>query len=65
MYERTYIHTYNQYRAIRHEFEPVGHTLLKNPLGAKWGFTAYLAVGGLLASYLPNRQVERRFHSGN
>ena len=27
----------NQRRAIRREFEPVGPTLLKNPLGAGWG----------------------------
>ena len=27
----------NQRRAIRHEFESVGPTLLKNPLGAGWG----------------------------
>ena len=33
------------------------------------GFTVYLAVGGLLASYIPSyffpHQVERRFHSGD
>jgi hypothetical protein len=33
------------------------------------GFTAYLAMTGLLASYLLSycfsRQVERRFHGGN
>ena len=43
-----------QYQAIRHDFEPVGPTVLKNPLGARRSFTAYLAVGGLLASYPPN-----------
>ena len=34
------------------EFEPIGPTLLKNPLGAGWDFTTNLVVDGLLASYL-------------
>ena len=38
--------------AIRREFELIGPTLLKYPLGVRWGL-AYLAVDGFLASYLP------------
>lgn len=38
----------NQRQAIQREFEPVSPTLLKNSLGAEMGYTAYVAVGGLL-----------------
>ena len=38
----------NQLQAIPREFEPIGRTLLKNPLGARVGYIPYLAVGGLL-----------------
>lgn len=30
-------HIDNQRHAIRREFEPVGSTMFKNPLGACWG----------------------------
>ena len=33
-------------------FELVDPDLLKDPLGAGWSKIAYLAAGGLLASYL-------------
>jgi len=34
----------NQRRVIRHEFEPVGPTMLKNPLGAGWGLLPTLHI---------------------
>ena len=58
----------NQCWAIRREFQPVGPTLLKDPLGACWGL---LPSWRWVASWLPTnlddffRQVERRFHNGN
>ena len=41
----------HQRRAIRHEFEPVGPTLFKNPLDAWWGLP-YLVVGGIIYIYI-------------
>jgi hypothetical protein len=59
----------NQRLAIRCEFEPVGPTLLKNPLDARWGSTTYLVVGEQLASYLPNfffpSSREKNVHNEN
>ena len=43
----------NQRWAIRHEFEPVGPTLLTHPLGAVWGLLPTLWwVGSWLLTYL-------------
>ena len=59
---------HNQRRAIQYEFEPVGPTLLKNPLGARWGLLLTLRwVGSWLPIYLASlsHQVERRFDCGN
>ena len=48
-----------QHRAIGHVFEPIGPTLLKDPLGAGWGFLPTLWWVGFWFF----RQVERRVHS--
>ena len=43
----------NQHRAIQLEFQPVGFTLLKNPLDAMWGLLPTLWwVGSWLPTYL-------------
>ena len=43
----------NQHQAIWCEFEPVGPTLFKNPLGAGWGLLPTLRwVGSWLPTYL-------------
>ena len=47
-----------QYWAIRHEFEYVGPTPLKDPLGARWALMPTLRwVGSWFF-----RELERRFH---
>jgi hypothetical protein len=43
----------NQYRAIQREFEPIGPTLLKNPLGAGWGLICCLPCSGWAFGFLP------------
>ena len=48
-----------QHRAIHHEFKPVGLTLLKDPLDARWGSLRTLQwVGSWFF-----RQVKRRFQN--
>ena len=43
----------NQHRAIRREFQSVGLTLLKNPVGAWWGLLPTLQwVGSWLPTYM-------------
>ena len=37
-----------QHGATQRELEPIGPTLLKNPLDTRWGLTTYLAVDGLM-----------------
>jgi hypothetical protein len=57
-----------QRRAIKHEFEPVGPTLLKDAPSARHGLLVSLQGGGFLVSYLLAslfHRVERRFRSGN
>ena len=45
----------DQHWAIRREFEPVGPTVLENPLGARWGLLPTLQwVGSWLPTYLPS-----------
>ena len=53
------IHAYpyisNQHQAIQRNFEPIGLTLLKNPLGARWGLLSTLRwVASWLPTYLPS-----------
>jgi hypothetical protein len=48
------VQTNNQRHAIKREFEPVGLTLLKNPLNARWGLLLTLRrMGSWLPTYLP------------
>ena len=58
----------NQCLAIQYEFELVGSTMLKNPLGVGWGLLHKLRwVGSWLPTYLASflRQAERKLYSAN
>jgi hypothetical protein len=53
------VQTNNQRHAIKREFEPVGLTLLKNPLNARWGLLLTLRrMGSWLPTYLPTYLVD-------
>ena len=65
MDEGTLVYDLSRSLSLRHEFESIGPTLFRNPLGAGWGLLPTLQwVGSWLPTYLASlsRQVERRFH---